>query len=255
MVITDRRTDGGRSIDDVAAAVLEAGVRAVQLRDKDASASQLLEQARLLRDLTARFGALLFVNDRLDVAIAADADGAHLGPDDVPVAAARRAVPKGFLLGYSTDDPDLAKQAQADGADYLGCGTVFPTSSKADAGEVIGLDGLAAVVGAVEIPVLGIGGITAERAREIRGTGAAGVAVISCVMAASDPEDAARDLLKSVAEGVSGCGREVWPDGSRTAGAGVARFACGGRRGRGSGALGQSRPAGLPQPRPVPSGA
>ncbi len=203
MVITDRRMAEGRSIDEVAAAVLEAGVRAVQLRDKDASASQLLEQARVLRDLTARFGALLLVNDRLDVAMAADADGAHLGPDDVPVAAARRAVPEGFLLGHSTDDPDLARHAQADGADYLGCGTVFPTSSKADAGDVIGLDGLAAVAGAVEIPVLGIGGITAERARGIRGTGAAGVAVISCVMVASDPGAAAWELLESVVEEVS----------------------------------------------------
>ena len=199
MVITDPRPGCGRSLEDVVEEVLAAGVRAVQLRDKEAPARDLLAVARRLRRVTARHGALLIVNDRLDVAVAAGADGVHLGPADVPVAAARRVVPDGFLVGHSTDDPRVARQAEADGADYLGCGTVFPTTSKADAGAVIGAGGLAAVARAVRLPVLAIGGVTAERIPGLRGSGAAGVAVISAVMAAGGPGAAARRLLDSLA--------------------------------------------------------
>ena len=198
MVITDPRPSGGRSVETVVEEVLAAGVRAIQLRDKQASARELLGEARRLRQLTARHGALLIVNDRLDVALAAGADGVHLGPGDVPVAAARRVVPDGFLLGHSTDDPRLARQAEADGADYLGCGTVFPTSSKEDAGAVIGVGGLAEVARSVAIPVLAIGGITAARTRLLRGSGVSGVAVISAVMRAERPGAAARRMLASM---------------------------------------------------------
>jgi thiamine-phosphate diphosphorylase len=136
------------------------------------------------------------VNDRVDVALAAAADGVHLGPHDLPVAAVRNSTPKGFLIGHSTDEPGVARQAQEDGADYVGCGAVFPTDSKADAGEVIGVEGLARVVSAVDIPVVGIGGVTPEGAREIAaGSGAAGSAVIGSVMGAPNVEAVVRELL------------------------------------------------------------
>ena len=130
MVITDPRPSGGRSVEAVVEEVLAVGVRAIQLRDKQASARELLGEARRLRQLTARHGALLIVNDRLDVALAAGADGVHLGPGDVPVAAARRVVPDGFLLGHSTDDPRLARQAEADGRTIWGAAPSSPPAAR-----------------------------------------------------------------------------------------------------------------------------
>lgn len=198
IVITDRRIAAPRAVDDVVLAALEAGAPAIQLRDKHATARELYEQALRLRALTARFGALLFVNDRLDVALAAGADGVHLGPDDIPIAAARRAVPRPFLIGFSADDPAEAVRAVAAGADYIGCGAVFGTSSKADvASERIGPEGVASVARAVDVPVVAIGGITTENIHRLADTGAAGVAVIGAIMAAPDPAHATRLLLES----------------------------------------------------------
>jgi thiamine-phosphate diphosphorylase len=140
-------------------------------------------------------GALLFVNDRLDVALALGADGVHLGPDDLPVAAARRAMGQGFLIGASTDDPERARALVRDGADYIGCGAVYATATKEDAGDVIGLDGLDCVARAVDVPVVGIGGISVERSAEVASTRAAGVAVVGAVMGAADVAAAVRGLL------------------------------------------------------------
>jgi thiamine-phosphate pyrophosphorylase len=146
--------------------------------------------------MTRKHGALLFINDRLDVALAAGADGVHLGPNDLPVHAARRATPTGFFIGASTDIPEVAGELKAEGADYIGCGAVFETTTKKDAGGVIGVKGLAAVAAEVDIPVVGIGGVTPEGARQIAaGSQAAGTAVISAVMAAPDPGEVARELL------------------------------------------------------------
>jgi thiamine-phosphate pyrophosphorylase len=156
----------------------------------------LLELGRALLPAARASGALLFVNDRLDVALALGADGVHLGPDDVPVAAARRATPDGFLIGASADDPDVARQRVAEGASYIGCGTVYATTTKPDAGDVIGLEGLDRVARAVDVPVVGIGGITVERSAEVAGTSAAGVAVVSAVMRAPDVGATVRGLLE-----------------------------------------------------------
>jgi thiamine-phosphate pyrophosphorylase len=196
IVITDRELASPRSVEEVVEEVLNAGVRAIQLRDKAASARCLLSQALRLREITRAQGALLFINDRFDVALAAGADGVHLGPHDLPVGPVRATAPSGFLIGASTDDPRIARRAEAEGADYVGCGTVFPTSTKKDAGEVIGVVGLAAVVDAVGIPVVGIGGVTPEGADRIaEGSGAAGVAAIGAVMAAREPGTVARQLM------------------------------------------------------------
>jgi thiamine-phosphate diphosphorylase len=198
IVITDVEVAGRRGVETVVEAALEAGAPAIQLREKDRGMAEVLPLGLRLRSLTRRYGALLFVNDRLDLALAVEADGVHLGPDDLPVSEVRRRVPAEFLLGHSTDDPEKARAAEEAGADYLGCGTVWPTYSKEDAGTVIGPDGLARVAAAVQIPVVGIGGITPDRARELAGTGAAGVAVLGAIMASPDPGETTRKLLRSL---------------------------------------------------------
>jgi thiamine-phosphate pyrophosphorylase len=181
---------------DVIVAALAAGAPAVQVRAKHTSARELLELGRAVLAVARERGALLFVNDRLDVALALGADGVHLGPDDVPVAAARRAVPERFLIGASTDDPEVARRLVAEGASYVGCGTVYATTTKPDAGEVIGLDGLDRVARAVDVPVVGIGGITVERSAEVAAhTRAAGVAVVGAVMRSDDVGSTVRGLL------------------------------------------------------------
>jgi thiamine-phosphate pyrophosphorylase len=200
IVITDAGLSAPRTIDATVLAALEAGAPAIQLRDKKATPAELYQEAIVLGDLTRRFGALLFVNDRLDVALAANADGVHLGPHDLPLAAARKAVRlvdrDDFVIGASTDDPETARQLVRRGADYIGCGAVFGTTSKAGLeDERIGTDGLARVVRSVDAPVVGIGGIRPENVRDVARTGAAGVAVVSAVMTAEDVDRAVRALL------------------------------------------------------------
>ncbi len=204
LVVTDAGLAGHRGVEDVVAQALSAGVRAIQLRDKAATARELHAQAVGLLRHTRAVGALLFVNDRLDVALAAGADGVHLGPDDLSVTAARRLSPAGFLIGYSTDDPDRARRAEAQGADYLGCGAVFATTSKDVGGEAIGSERLDQVARAVTIPVVGIGGIGPHNVAEVAATAAAGAAVLSSVMAAPDPAAACRSLLSAYAAGGRG---------------------------------------------------
>ena len=196
IVLTDRGLAAPSTIDEVVEKALLAGAPAIQLRDKAASAGELLEVGQRLRKLTRRLGALLFVNDRLDVALAAGADGVHVGPEDLPVAALRARVPAGFLIGYSSDDIAQAQRAVAAGADYIGCGAVYGTTTKTGAGAAIGLERLNAMAREIDAPVVGIGGITPERAGEVAATRAAGVAVAGGVMAASDPAEAVRRLME-----------------------------------------------------------
>ncbi len=195
VIITDRGLAKPKDLLDVVRAGVEAGAPCIQLRNKGEAPRELLAIGRELRSLTRDAGALLVVNDRLDVAMSLEADGIHVGPDDLPVSVVRSVVPPAFLVGRSADDPDVARRAVEDGADYIGCGTVYPTSTKSDAGVAIGLDGLRRVVEALEIPVVGIGGINLERAHEVAATGAAGIAVVGAVMSARAPEDAVRQLL------------------------------------------------------------
>jgi thiamine-phosphate pyrophosphorylase len=201
IVITDARQAHPRSVHQIVEAALQAGAPAIQLRDKTVPATNLLRQAKDLRALTHRYHALLFVNDRLDVALAAHADGVHLGPDDLPVRAARRAATRAghptLLIGASTDDPQRARQLQDEGASYIGCGAVFGTASKAEVrSERIGTQRLAEVVAAVDRPVVGIGGIDPGNVAAVARTGAAGAAVISAIMTAPDIQATVQALLK-----------------------------------------------------------
>ncbi|MBW3572538.1 MAG: thiamine phosphate synthase [Gemmatimonadetes bacterium] len=199
IVVTDPDCGPGREVAHVARAALRGGAPALQLRMKDASARETTELARILVAETRAAGALLFVNDRVDVALAVGADGAHVGQDDLPVAAARRIAPPGFLLGVSAETPELARAAEAEGADYVGVGPVYVTGSKADAGDAVGTERVARVAAAVRIPVVGIGGITIGNAAAVLHAGAAGVAVIGAVMRADDPHAATRSLLAPLA--------------------------------------------------------
>ncbi len=199
-VITDEVLARPRALSDVVREALAAGAPTIQLRLKGASARELLEATHTLMPIVRSAGALLIVNDRLDVALAAGADGVHLGPDDPPVLDARaasgaRAAADGFIVGYSVDSVDGAARAEAEGADYLGVGAVYETAHKSDAGEVIGLEGLRRVVQAVSIPIVAIGGITPERARAVAETGACGCAAIGAVMGSPEPGEAVRALL------------------------------------------------------------
>ena len=199
IVITDARLAAPRPLRDVVQLALQGGARMIQLRDKRASARELCAQALALLPRVHGQGGWLIINDRTDVALAAGADGVHLGPDDLPVAAARRITPPGFIIGASTDDPQRARELAAEGASYIGCGAVFGTSSKDVGGEQIGPGRVAEVTRAVGIPVVAVGGITPENVAQLRGSGAAGIAVVSAVMSSPDPAAAVRRLLRSFA--------------------------------------------------------
>ena len=196
IVVTDPAVPAGLTLVEAVRSALRGGAPSIQLRAKDRSARDTAQLARELLVETRAAGALLFINDRVDIALAVGADGAHLGDEDLPLAAARRIVPPGFLLGMSADSVELAREAERDGADYLGVGPVYGTASKADAGAPIGTARITEVASAVRIPVVGIGGIHATNAAPVVEAGAAGVAVISAVMHAADPEEATRALLR-----------------------------------------------------------
>ncbi len=199
MVITDRLLAGREAWLSVAEAALKAGATAIQLRDKEATSRELLAMAEQLAPLTQHHSALFLVNDRFDIALAVGAHGVHLGDDDTPVAEVRRVVPRDFVIGRSADTEDAARAAEAAGADYLGVGSVFGTSTKKEViGEAIGTEQLARVAHAVSIPVVGIGGVDASNAASVTRAGAAGVAVVSAVMKAVDPAAATRRLLEAM---------------------------------------------------------
>lgn len=176
------------------AAALAGGAGVVQLRDKRGDTRAMLALGRELLSQCRAAGAVFIVNDRVDVALALDADGVHVGPHDLPVADVRRIAP-GLIVGASAGTPDEARSAVAAGASYLGSGAVFDArGSKPDAHHNRGLDALAAVVAAVDVPVVGIGGITVENSALVAQTGAAGVAVIRALSDAGDPGAAVRAL-------------------------------------------------------------
>ncbi len=204
IVITDAALAHPRSVPQVVRAALAAGAPAIQLRIKPSSAAELYRLGMEVRTETREAGALLFINDRLDVALALQADGVHLGPSDLPVSAARSAARAAgrpeLLIGASTDDPATARRLVADGADYLGCGAVFGTTSKQEVGdERIGTDRLRDVVQAVPCPVIGIGGITPDNVHQVAATGAAGAAAIGAIMGAEDIRETVRQMLAAFA--------------------------------------------------------
>ncbi|MCL6517064.1 thiamine phosphate synthase [Alicyclobacillus sp.] len=195
-VVTDERPDGAALVPIVERAIA-GGATAVQLRRKQELGRRFVELGRALRDLTRRAGVLFFINDRVDVAAIVDADGVHVGQDDISCRDARRILGEDRVIGVSAETVEEAVAAERDGADYIGVGAVYPTRSKPDAG-FTGLDGLSTIVSRVRIPVVAIGGIDLENAAEPMRAGASGIAVVSAVMSATDPEAATRALAARV---------------------------------------------------------
>jgi thiamine-phosphate diphosphorylase len=179
-------------------AALAAGAGAVQLRTKTLGDAAALSLAEKLLALCRAYGGLFFIDDRLDVALACGADGVHVGNNDLPVPVVRRLAGNRLIIGYSPETDEQAKQSRKLGADYVGIGSVFPTGSKPDAGEAIGLPALARRIQLAELPSVGIGGITAENAAEVIQAGACGVAVISAIIKQPDPGLATRRLVETV---------------------------------------------------------
>lgn len=199
-LITDRNSTRGRDLSRVVEEALRGGVTALQLREKDLPGRDLYAIALELRTLTARYGARLFINDRIDIALAVGADGVHLGSAGMPLHRARRIVGADRLIGFSCHDREGALAAQDQGADFITFGPVFFTPSKAAYGDPVGLQRLAEVCGLLRIPVFAIGGINGGNMELPIGAGAQGIALISAIIAAADPREAARDLLFRLSE-------------------------------------------------------
>lgn len=193
-LVTDRGLSLGRSTVDIVRAAVDGGATCVQLREKSCSTREFLTEARAVRELLSGTGVPLIINDRIDVALAVGADGVHLGQTDMPIHDARRLVGPGMLIGISAECLDDAVRAEDQGADYIGVSPVFSTPTKTDTAPALGLDGVAAIRAAVSIPLVGIGGIHRENAAAVITAGCHGLAVVSAIVSAPDPQQAASEL-------------------------------------------------------------
>jgi len=197
-VITDNILSQGREHAEVARAAIQGGATVIQFRDKALGSRALLETAGEIKALCKQAGIPFIANDRLDIALAVDADGLHLGQEDLPAAIARKFLGKGKILGVSATNLDEALQAEAEGADYLGVGPIFATGTKPDAAPPMGVEELREVVERVSMPVVAIGGIGHGNVSQVIAAGADGVAVISAVVSAPDIAAATAELLARI---------------------------------------------------------
>jgi thiamine-phosphate pyrophosphorylase len=189
---------------EIARAALEGGARLIQLREKRMEGRALWGVARAMRALTQQHGAALIVNDRVDIALAAEADGVHLGQEDIPLAVARRLLGSEAVIGVSVSSEEEAAAAEKEGASYVSVGSIFATASKADAGEAIGVEPLSRIKRVVGLPVLAIGGVNCDNVQAVIRAGADGVAVISAIANAEDMVEATSRLKSLIAEARGG---------------------------------------------------
>ena len=194
-LITDRTQTAGRELPAVIADALAGGVRAVQLREKDLSSRQLFDMALTLRQLTTAHRSMLLINDRVDIALAAGADGVHIGAGSIPVAEARRLLGPQAVIGYSAHSVAEAVRAENEGASFVTFGPVYPTPSKAGYGEPVGLEKLAEAAHALTIPVFALGGIKEPSVAATMKSGCHGIALITAIISAEKPDDAARNII------------------------------------------------------------
>ena len=194
-LITGRGETLGRNLEFVVEEALRGGVRAVQLRDKGVSTKDLYETAQELRRLTSRYGAKLFINDRADVALAVDADGVHIGSTSLPLYKVRRLLGERKLIGVSCHNQTQAITAQEMGADFITFGPVYHTPSKAEYGEPVGVEKLNKVAQMLQIPVFALGGVNLDNCSDAVSGGVRGIALISAILSAPEPRDAAKKLL------------------------------------------------------------
>ena len=198
LVVTDRHQTNGRPLLPLLQRVLSAAAPAIQLRERDLSARELLILAREVQSVTASARSQLLINDRIDVALALDGAGVHLRSNSLPVSVARELLGAQRLLGISVHTVEEGLLAQSQGADYIVLGPIYETPSKQMFGPPLGIHTLEKVCSLVRIPIIGIGGVTAARAREMRRAGAFGAAVITAILGADDIESATRELLDAV---------------------------------------------------------
>ena len=204
-VITDSQLAGEFPLADVVAAAIRGGAGIIQYREKALNTRHLLESAGLLCRVCRELGAVFLVNDRVDVALAVDADGAHLGRNDMPVAQARILLGPEKLLGVSVQDGYAMDEAESQGADYLSFSPVFATPTKPDHEEPLGLERVRELAGRTRLPTVAIGGINRTNVADVIRAGVRGVCVVSAVIGASDPEQAARELHR-----LARAAREEW---------------------------------------------
>lgn len=194
-LVTDEGCLQGRALLDCVREALDGGVTLVQYRAKTASSAEMYAEALQLKALCDSFKVPLIINDRLDIAMAVGAAGVHLGQDDLPCAAARKILGEDYIIGVSAHNPAEAKAALQSGADYLGCGAVFGTATKADV-KKLSTEGLTAICREKGLPVVGIGGVTADNYREVRAAGADGAAIVSGILAQPDISVTVRAIAK-----------------------------------------------------------
>lgn len=199
-LVTDRALAGERDFEDLVGRAIRGGCTLVQLREKEASYGEFYERALRLKKVTDYFHVPLIIDDRIDIMLAVDAAGVHLGQSDLPAEAARQIIGPDKILGVSARTVEDAEKAESDGADYLGVGAVYPTTTKGDA-EKVSREELEKICSTVSIPVVAIGGLNARNIPSLEGSGISGVAVVSAIMAQDRPEEAAR-LLKDTVYGI-----------------------------------------------------
>jgi len=200
-ILTDTVLQSRFSHMEITRLAIAGGADTIQYRQKSGSTRQMIEVARNMKRLCSEAGVMFIVNDRLDVAIAAEADGVHLGQDDFPIPMARELLGEGRIIGGSAATLDEARKCLSEGADYVGFGPVYLTSSKDDAGPVSGIDILKQVVEIIPLPIIAIGGVGAGNIPGVMRAGAHGIAVISAVCCQDDPEESTRALYQALNKG------------------------------------------------------
>ncbi len=199
-LVTDRDLALGRSTVEIVKRALQGGVTCVQLREKNCSTLEFIEQALALKDILKSTGVPLIINDRVDVALAVEADGVHLGQTDMPLAMAKKILGNTMIIGISAESLEDAVEAERKGADYLGVSPIYATPTKTDTAAPLGLEGLRAIRNSVRLPLVGIGGLNRDNSAEAIRHGADGIAGVSAIVAADDPATAAGDLMQVIHE-------------------------------------------------------
>ena len=192
-LVTDKSDDVEKFLKTIEEGI-KGGVRVVQIREKTADTLDFYNLALKVKEITTKYNVPLIINDRVDVALAIDADGVHVGQSDMPCDVTRKLVGPDKIVGVSAATIDEAKKAENDGADYIGSGAVFPTATKDDAPKITKKD-LKEIVDSINIPVVAIGGITLENAHELSDTGIAGLSVVSAIMSSDNPKKSSEELL------------------------------------------------------------
>ena len=192
-LVTDRRNKTDEEFLNIIEEAIKGGTTIVQLREKTASTKEFYDLALKVKEITSRYDVPLLINDRIDIALAVDSEGVHIGQDDMPAGIAREIIGEDKILGVSASTVEEAKKAEIDSADYIGSGAVFPTATKDDA-DSVSEEELKEIVDSIDIPVVAIGGITIENAHTLKASGIAGFSVVIAIMSAEDPKEASEKL-------------------------------------------------------------